>query len=253
VVGNITYPRDKARGLGIKHGWLFYVKPTMTGNEPEPVINYHQRYKEFPHQTTADQFYDEDQFEAHRRLGEFSVEDTIKMLLSYYKKRKTDLINIVRKMREIECARKNPCYKIPEIQPYFSPGGDSNWWVDPRKKSDGPVQDDKEKSEVSKEIDFDWYDDGKLAKSIYTGVLENRRKDIEKELEDAFYEKEDEQKEGEQKEGEYFRIQEKEKAIANLEKSGQGGFPGVYLFEPGVIEEIIGDLKQATAPEKPKP
>jgi hypothetical protein len=34
------------------------------------VKNYRQEHPEFPHETTADQFFDDDQFESYRELGE---------------------------------------------------------------------------------------------------------------------------------------------------------------------------------------
>jgi hypothetical protein len=41
----------------------------LTGNEPADLVNYQARHKDFPHQTTADQFFDEAQFESYRALG----------------------------------------------------------------------------------------------------------------------------------------------------------------------------------------
>jgi hypothetical protein len=46
------------------------VKATVTGDEPEDVRNYHRANPDFPQQTTADQFFDEAQWESYRRLGE---------------------------------------------------------------------------------------------------------------------------------------------------------------------------------------
>jgi hypothetical protein len=79
VVGRITYPEIEA---GQPHsltgngkmpekatGWLLYLKSSLTGDEPEDVIQYHSSYTDFPHQTTADQFFTESQFESYRRLG----------------------------------------------------------------------------------------------------------------------------------------------------------------------------------------
>jgi hypothetical protein len=47
-----------------------YVKPTLVGDEPADVLNYHAQHASFPHESTADQFFDEAQWEAYRRLGE---------------------------------------------------------------------------------------------------------------------------------------------------------------------------------------
>jgi len=44
--------------------------PLVIEQVPVMVLNYFKRNPKFPHQTTADQFFDEVQFEAHRMLGE---------------------------------------------------------------------------------------------------------------------------------------------------------------------------------------
>jgi hypothetical protein len=51
-------------------GRLLYVKPTLTGDEPVDVTQYHANHPDFPHETTADQFFDEEQWESYRALGE---------------------------------------------------------------------------------------------------------------------------------------------------------------------------------------
>ena len=58
----IYYP-DGAIGL------LLYIKLSVTGNEPELIRRYRTLHPDFPHQTTLDQFFDEEQFEAYRQLG----------------------------------------------------------------------------------------------------------------------------------------------------------------------------------------
>jgi hypothetical protein len=50
-------------------GWLLYLKPTLTGDEPADVIQYHRSHESFPQETTADQFFDEAQWESYRMLG----------------------------------------------------------------------------------------------------------------------------------------------------------------------------------------
>lgn len=52
-----------------EEGWLLYMKPTITGDEPADVQEYYQRVPEFPHESTADQWFNESQFESYRRLG----------------------------------------------------------------------------------------------------------------------------------------------------------------------------------------
>lgn len=50
-------------------GVLIYVKPAFYGDEPIDVFNYAQSSITFPHETTADQFFSESQFESYRSLG----------------------------------------------------------------------------------------------------------------------------------------------------------------------------------------
>ncbi len=67
AVGSIRYDLVDERA---PQGVLVYVKSTLTGDEPADVLNYQRKHKEFPHQSTADQWFDESQFESYRRLGE---------------------------------------------------------------------------------------------------------------------------------------------------------------------------------------
>jgi Patatin-like phospholipase len=62
AVGTIVYPDGP-------QGTLVYLKAAMTGHEPTPVLQYKTSHATFPHETTGDQFYSEDQFESYRRLG----------------------------------------------------------------------------------------------------------------------------------------------------------------------------------------
>src|SRR5262245_36461448 len=55
--------------MGGETGYLLYVKPSMTGNEPTDVLQYRATHPDFPHQPTSDQWFDESQFESYRRLG----------------------------------------------------------------------------------------------------------------------------------------------------------------------------------------
>ena len=38
---------------------------------PINVYNYYKKHTDFPHQSTADQYFDDAQFEAYRRLGHY--------------------------------------------------------------------------------------------------------------------------------------------------------------------------------------
>lgn len=62
VLGTIDYGDDL-------EGYLLYIKSSLTGNERDYVLDYERTHPSFPHETTADQFFDEAQFEAYRALG----------------------------------------------------------------------------------------------------------------------------------------------------------------------------------------
>jgi hypothetical protein len=71
AVGTIHYSRVDQ---GTSDGILVYLKPSLTGNEPVDVLEYAAHHPQFPHEPTADQFFDEAQFESYRRLGEHIVD-----------------------------------------------------------------------------------------------------------------------------------------------------------------------------------
>jgi hypothetical protein len=61
-VGRIDYGEKEC-------GVLIYIKASMSGDENDLVRDYHRRYPAFPHETTLDQFFGEEQFEVYRCLG----------------------------------------------------------------------------------------------------------------------------------------------------------------------------------------
>jgi hypothetical protein len=62
AIGTITYPDDR-------RGVLIYIKASLTGDENDYIFDYKRRYSDFPHETTLDQLFTEEQFEAYRALG----------------------------------------------------------------------------------------------------------------------------------------------------------------------------------------
>ncbi len=62
AIGRILYPDAPA-------GTLVYIKPTLRGDEPADLQNYQRTCPDFPHQSTADQWFDDAQFESYRKLG----------------------------------------------------------------------------------------------------------------------------------------------------------------------------------------
>jgi len=61
-------------------GRILYLKPGIPreGSVSADVQGYASEHPAFPHQTTGDQFFDEDQFEAYRRLGEQTIDNLVK-------------------------------------------------------------------------------------------------------------------------------------------------------------------------------
>jgi hypothetical protein len=62
AAGHILY-KDGSKGM------LLYVKATVTGDESDYILDYERRYPTFPHESTNDQFFSEEQMEAYRALG----------------------------------------------------------------------------------------------------------------------------------------------------------------------------------------
>jgi len=56
-------------------GYLIYVKPMFLGNEPPDVQSYHTEHLDFPHETTADQWFNESQTESYRMLGLHTIDE----------------------------------------------------------------------------------------------------------------------------------------------------------------------------------
>ena len=64
ALARIVYEDEPER---VSH--LLYVKPTLTGDEPADITQYHGAHSTFPQEATADQYFDEAQWESYRRLG----------------------------------------------------------------------------------------------------------------------------------------------------------------------------------------
>lgn len=62
AVGKIIYDNGEI-------GQMLYIKSSLSGDENDYVRDYARRFGDFPHETTGDQFFSEEQFEAYRALG----------------------------------------------------------------------------------------------------------------------------------------------------------------------------------------
>ena len=87
AVGKITYPATvdaEGKQLPETDGWLIYFKAAVTKDDPGPILSYWETHKmDFPVPPTADQFFDEEQWELQRWLGEYTIEHTLLELKSY--------------------------------------------------------------------------------------------------------------------------------------------------------------------------
>ncbi len=71
VIGTIHYEMADPAG---EKGVFVYLKSSLTGDEPADVLNYQSAHSAFPHESTADQWFSESQFESYRRLGQHVVD-----------------------------------------------------------------------------------------------------------------------------------------------------------------------------------
>lgn len=65
ALANVRYAGAERQSL------LIYLKPSLMRDVPADVREYQQKNKPFPQQPTANQFFDEAQWESYRRLGEY--------------------------------------------------------------------------------------------------------------------------------------------------------------------------------------
>jgi len=75
ALGTIEY----GNGSG-ERGYLLYIKSSMGGKHSPYIDDYHFNHPDFPHESTADQFFDEAQFEAYRAMGCEIGDDVLKCI-----------------------------------------------------------------------------------------------------------------------------------------------------------------------------
>jgi hypothetical protein len=70
AIGRICYSCvDTGGDAAVEDGVFIYIKASLNGTEPADVYNYSRAHGAFPHESTGDQMYSEDQFESYRELG----------------------------------------------------------------------------------------------------------------------------------------------------------------------------------------
>jgi hypothetical protein len=95
AVGKITY-------LDGSEGTLVYIKSSLTGDEPEDITQYHAAERSFPHESTADQWFGESQFESYRALGYHAAESALGPATAWldWKAAAPDVSNLFTALRE---------------------------------------------------------------------------------------------------------------------------------------------------------
>jgi len=71
AIGKIKYSNGSI-------GHLIYFKASVSGDESVSVAQYRASHPTFPHETTANQFFTEDQFESYRKLGQHIVRHSLR-------------------------------------------------------------------------------------------------------------------------------------------------------------------------------
>ena len=76
TIGYSAIDKPQKEGETVEDGILIYFKPSVYDEDylPRDVYNYAQQSETFPHETTADQFFSESQFESYRALGRHVVD-----------------------------------------------------------------------------------------------------------------------------------------------------------------------------------
>ena len=101
AIGKITYPQGALPGgdLHALHdrlsnvdrdggeAWIIYLKSSLRkACAPATVASYAAYNQQFPHQSTLDQFFSDDQFEAYRSLGGHVAESMLRNFFEWWKK-----------------------------------------------------------------------------------------------------------------------------------------------------------------------
>src|SRR6478736_6001636 len=76
AIGRIRYSAvdPDVDGSTAPDGIIVYIKPACYGDEPRDIYEYFKSSETFPHESTADQFFSESQFESYRMLGAYTME-----------------------------------------------------------------------------------------------------------------------------------------------------------------------------------
>ncbi|MGB9368024.1 MAG: patatin-like phospholipase family protein [Xanthobacteraceae bacterium] len=76
AIGEIDYQTAPGGAQSSENGYILYIKPGYHGTESAGVVAYATANAAFPHESTADQFFSESQFESYHALG-FEIMDGV--------------------------------------------------------------------------------------------------------------------------------------------------------------------------------
>lgn len=105
-----------------QHGVLIYLKAAMTGREDAAVLQYKATHPRFPHESTGDQFYGEDQFESYRHLG-FDIAQAVFAQVAMY----PDLVSAAQALQHKYCGQRPHSHgpgippQAPDVAPSVAP------------------------------------------------------------------------------------------------------------------------------------
>ncbi len=105
AIGRITYPGASDAD---RHGYLLYLKSSCTGDEDEVIAAYRHQRMSFPHESTADQFFTEEQFEAYRSLGQHIAEQALAAMMPMSSPGVADFAAFEQGFQTLWEARKQP-------------------------------------------------------------------------------------------------------------------------------------------------
>ena len=97
AVGVIDYPPTKD-GRERQQGVLIYIKASLSGDENDYVLAYKAAHPLFPHESTADQLFSEEQFEVYRALGEHTARRAVdgRDAVAVFPEDRSELLQILR-------------------------------------------------------------------------------------------------------------------------------------------------------------
>jgi hypothetical protein len=106
AIGEIKYVVDKDE-KPIPDGFLIYIKASMNGEEGAiekegtAVMQYKATHPDFPHESTSNQFYGEDQFESYRWLGQAIAEEALTLIKGESKEKTEDKKQEYRELKKL--------------------------------------------------------------------------------------------------------------------------------------------------------